>query len=170
MEVLELLNYVNKGLSDGKSVTSIGKELGLNESSIRKKLNKHGYKRSGNKFVSNADITSNITEVQESFVEAVEVKEPLKEESNHIFNPMELNIDRDKLNLLLNNVDKLLTLIPSANITSNITNYRSGNNRTISLRADSGLYEAIKERAARDKINIADIINRAIEDYLKNYI
>ncbi|MEG0309237.1 MAG: hypothetical protein RR636_14940, partial [Clostridium sp.] len=59
MEVLELLNYVNKGLSDGKSVTSIGKELGLNESSIRKKLNKHGYKRSGNKFVPNADITRN---------------------------------------------------------------------------------------------------------------
>ena len=51
MEVLELLEIVNRGLEEGKSVTGIGKEIGLNESSIRKKLTKNGYKRIGNKFI-----------------------------------------------------------------------------------------------------------------------
>lgn len=164
MEVLELLQYVNKGLEEGKSVTSIGKELGLNESSIRKKLNKNGYKREGNKFVPREGVTSNITEVQEDFkeVEIIEVKEDT--------GAMALNIDMDKLNILLNNLDKLLRLVPNDDITSNITKYKSGDNKTISLRCDSGLYEAIKQRAKRDNINIADIINKALEDYLKNYL
>jgi len=163
MELLELLSYVNRGLEDGKSVTGIGKELGLNESTIRKRLTKNGYKREGNKFVLNGDITSNITEVKE--VKTVK-KEVVKEEPKVITT----NIDMDKLNLLLNNLDKLLKLVPNTDITSNITSLRSGKNDVKSLRIDDGLYQAIKERALRDNINIADIVNRALEDYLKNYL
>lgn len=163
MELLELLNIVNIGLEEGKSVTAIGKELGLNESTIRKRLTKNGYKREGNKFVLNTDITSNITEVKEEVIEVVEIKEDPKEIAIN-------DVDINKLNLLLNNLDKILKLIPNTDITSNITNLRSGDNRTISLRADSGLYAAIKERALRDNVNIADIINKALEDYLNNYL
>lgn len=171
MEVLELLQYVNKGLEEGKSVTAIGRELGLNESSIRKKLNKNGYKREGNRFVLKEGITSNITPKIEDvaeveIIEANEGREVIKTDPG----AMTLNVDMDKLNILLNNIDKLLRLVPNDDITSNITQYRSGNNRTISLRCDSGLYEAVKERAKRDNINIADIINKALEDYLKNYL
>ena len=32
------------------------------------------------------------------------------------------------------------------------------------------IYKAIKERAARDNITIADIMNRAAEEYLEKYI
>lgn len=51
MELLELLEFVNNSLERGKSLIATAKELGVNESTIRKKLNKNGYKRIGNKFV-----------------------------------------------------------------------------------------------------------------------
>lgn len=44
MEILELLKLVNSELEKDKSLTSIAKDLGVNESTIRKKLNKIGYK------------------------------------------------------------------------------------------------------------------------------
>lgn len=169
MEVLELLEYVNSGLLEGKSVTKIGKELGLNESTIRKKLTKNGYKRVGKKFVLENSITSNITEekiIEEKFInnKSVERIEPIISENLALD-----NVNLEKLNLLLNNLDTLLKLIPNRDITSNIT-LRNGDNRTISIRADAGLYEAIKERAKRDNVGISEIINRALEDYLNNYI
>ncbi|WP_195245625.1 hypothetical protein [Clostridium celatum] len=169
MEVLELLKYVNSRLLEGQSVISIAKELGINESSIRKRLNKAGFKRVGNQFVPNNDITSNITNVE------VIKNEPIQNEivKEHELEQTDLenlkNIDLQKLNLLLNNLDKLINLIPNKDITNNIT-LRDGDNRTISIRADNGLYNAIKERAKRDNIGISEIINRALEDYLRNYI
>lgn len=84
-------------------------------------------------------------------------------------NPTYNDVDIDKLNLLLSNLDKILKLIPT-DITSNITELRSGINNVCSFRIDTGLYKAVKERASRDNINIADIINKALEDYLNNYL
>ena len=75
----------------------------------------------------------------------------------------------DKLNLLLANIDKILKLIPT-DTTSNITHIKSGSNEVRSLRIDTGLYEAIKDRASRDKVNISAIVNKALEDYINNYL
>ena len=75
----------------------------------------------------------------------------------------------DKLNLLLATIDKILKLIPT-DTTSNITHIKSGSNEVRSLRIDTGLYEAIKNRASRDKVNISAIVNKALEDYLNNYL
>ena len=41
---------------------------------------------------------------------------------------------------------------------------------TTSLRINKEIYDMIKERSKRDDIRIGDIINRALLDYLKNYI
>lgn len=154
MEILELLELVNTKLATGASLVAIAKEIGVNESTIRKKLNKNGYKREGNKFVPNKCITSNITV---SKVKEENIREVQK-------------IDYNKLNLLLENLDTLLKLIPNHDATSNITDIKSGINDVISLRCDTGLYKAIKARAKRDDVNIADIVNKALIDYLNNYI
>ena len=63
MEVQDLLEYVNSELANGSNLTKFAKGLGKNESTIRKKLNKAGYKRVGNKFVLNVDTTSSITSI-----------------------------------------------------------------------------------------------------------
>lgn len=47
----ELVYFVNTRLEKGLSLVSIAKELNVNESSVRKKLNNNGYKRIDNNFV-----------------------------------------------------------------------------------------------------------------------
>lgn len=114
----------------------------------------------------NMDITSNITE-------AIETKEVQVIAKNTDITCNITDINAEKLNLLLDNLDSILKLVSVGNITSNIDNastLRSGDNRPSTLRIDSGLYNLVKNRAVRDNINIADIINKSIEDYLQNYL
>ncbi|EAA0001164.1 TPA: hypothetical protein P1J70_002653 [Clostridioides difficile] len=47
----EVVDCINNKLSEFESLKKVGDELGANESTIRKWLNKKGYKRTGNKFV-----------------------------------------------------------------------------------------------------------------------
>lgn len=169
MEILELLVYINKGLAEGKNVTSLGKELGLSESTIRKRLNKNGYKRIDNKFVLKDDTTDSTMSNNIS-------KEPLKnitktDTKNDITNSITINnsVDIDKLNLLLNNLDELLKLVQKHDTTCSIT-IRSDETRVTSLRINQELYNMIKDRSKKENTSISDIVNRALLDYLKNYI
>ena len=134
-------------------------EFGVNERVIHKRLLRIGYKKIDNQYRLQDGITSNITEKPK-------VINKVKNESNITRNS---DLDMDKLNLLLANIDKILKLIPT-DTTSNITHLKSGSNEVRSLRIDTGLYEAIKNRASRDNINISAIVNKALEDYLNNYL
>ena len=170
-----IVNYINQELSNNRTMVSIEQEVfGVNERVIRKRLKRLGYKKINNQYRLQEEITSKITPSKQHNKDTEEVKK----ESNDIvqINDNKGDIegiqgvkDIDKLNLLLQNLDKILKLIPT-NITSNITGIRSGVNDVKSFRVDSGIYKAIKERATRDNINIADIVNKALEDYLNNYI
>ena len=170
-----IVRYINQELSKGKTMVSIEQEVfKVNERVIHKRLTRLGYKKIDNQYRLNEDTTSNITPFEKHYKATEEVEEvnnkiiPIEENKKDIGTILGVN-DIDKLNLLLENIDGLLKLIPKSNITSN-TSFKSGVNDVKSFRVDTGLYKAIKERATRDNINIADIINRALEEYLKNYL
>lgn len=179
--IVEIVEFINKELKTGKPMVKIENEyFGENERVIHKRLVRLGYKRVKNQYQLNEEITSNITVDKKSKItrniKAIEKEEDTVAKNDNIvsFNNTNIkhiynDVDIDKLNLLLSNLDKILKLIPT-DITSNITDLRSGINNVCSFRVDTGLYKAVKERASRDKINIADIINKALEDYLNNYI
>lgn len=152
----EIVEFINQELINGRPMNNIEiEEFGANERVIHKRLTRLGYKKVDNQYRPNNDITSNIT-----------VADKPKKDCNITRN---IDLDMDKLNLLLNNLDKILKLIPTE-VTSNITSLRSGVNEVRSLRIDTGLYDALKERASRDKVNISAIVNKALEDYLNNYL
>lgn len=44
MEILDLVDYVNKKLTEGFSTAKIEKEMQLGKDTLRKKLNRAGYK------------------------------------------------------------------------------------------------------------------------------
>lgn len=166
----EIVEFINQELANGRPMVNIETvNFNVNERVIHKRLNRLGYKKIDNQYrLDSDDITRNITPVKEK-----------KEDRNITRNTNSTNenlpatIDTDKLNLLLSNLDKILNLIvptDTSNITRNITSIRSGNNEVRSLRIDTGLYDAIKQRAARDNINISSIVNKALEDYLNNYL
>ncbi len=156
----EIVEFINRELKTGRPMNKIElEEFGANERVIHKRLLRIGYKKIDNQYRLEDGITSNITHNPK-------VINKVKNESNITRNN---DLDMDKLNLLLANIDNLLKLIPT-DITNNITHLKSGNNEVRSLRIDTGLYEAIKDRASRDNINISAIVNKALEDYLNNYL
>lgn len=55
-KIEDIVAYINQEFEKNKSLISISEELGVNESTIRKKLNSNGYKRIDNKFVLKDDI------------------------------------------------------------------------------------------------------------------
>ena len=111
MEFKELLEYVNEKLAEGNNLTQIAKGLGKNESTVRKRLNKEGYRRSGNKFVLNPDTTSSTTVIKENKKENI-IPNTTCSTTKEIGNVVD-EIDMSKLKLLLDNVDNLLRLIPN---------------------------------------------------------
>lgn len=156
----EIVEFINRELESGRPMNNIElEEFGVNERVIHKRLLRIGYKKIDNQYKLEESITSNITNKSKAITK-------VKNESNITCNS---DLDMDKLNLLLANIDKILKLIPT-DTTSNITHLKSGNNEVRSLRIDTGLYEAIKNRASRDNINISAIVNKALEDYLNNYL
>ena len=181
-----IVNEINSELSNGKTMASIEKDLfNVNPRVIHKRLLRLNYKKIDNQYIKN-DITSNITE--DNTKDIIDNITPSKtyqnepqevytndniisvaEEVQSITKAIEGNIDIDKLSLLLDNLDSLLKLIPKDNITIN-TGLRSGKTEVKSLRIDTGLYESIKDRAIRDNTHISNIVNKALEDYLNNYI
>lgn len=168
MEVQDLLEYVNYELENGGNLTKIAKGLGKNESTIRKKLNKAGYKRVGNKFVLNVDTTSSTTGEEENKLGHMPHNKIYSAETD--ISKIEFDIDMEKLKLLVDNIDNLLRLIP--NTTSSITSTLINTEKTkvTSLRINEDIYNLIKERALRDKCSISDIVNKSLMDYLNNYL
>ncbi|MGG7060238.1 hypothetical protein ACQPUZ_18475 [Clostridium tertium] len=153
----EIVEFINSQLEIGRPMNKIElEEFGANERVIHKRLLRIGYKKIDNQYRLENNITCNITDKPKI----------INKERNITRNS---DLDMDKLNLLLDNLDKILKLIPT-DITSNITHMKSGNNEVRSLRIDTGLYEAIKDRASRDNVNISAIVNKALEDYLNNYL
>lgn len=156
----KIVKFINRELETGRPMNNIElEEFGVNERVIHKRLLRIGYKKIGNQYQLEDGITSNITN-------KIKMINKVNKKSNITCNS---DLDMDKLNLLLANIDKILKLIPTDN-TSNITCIKSGSNEVRSLRIDTGLYEAIKDRASRDKVNISTIVNKALEDYLNNYL
>jgi hypothetical protein len=156
----EIVEFINRELKTGRAMNKIEiEEFGVNERVIHKRLLRIGYKKIDNQYRLEDGITSNITNKPKIINE-------VNKESNITRNS---DLDMDKLNLLLANIDKILKLIPT-DTTSNITHLKSGSNEVRSLRIDTGLYEAIRDRASRDNVNISAIVNKALEDYLNNYL
>lgn len=156
----EIVEFINRELESGRPMNNIElEEFGVNERVIHKRLLRIGYKKIDNQYRLEESITSNITNKSKAITK-------VKNESNITCNS---DLDMEKLNLLLANIDKILKLIPT-DTTSNITHLKSRSNEVRSLRIDTGLYDAIKNRASRDNINISAIVNKALEDYLNNYL
>lgn len=168
MEFKELLEYVNEKLAEGNNLTQIAKGLGKNESTVRKRLNKEGYRRSGNKFVLNPDTTSSTTVIKENKKENI-IPNTTCSTTKEIGNVVD-EIDMSKLKLLLDNVDNLLRLIPNNTSSTTRISLSTDKTKVTSLRINEEIYNLVKDRAIREHCNISDIVNKSLIDYLNNYL
>ncbi|MEX0053019.1 DUF4250 family protein [Clostridium butyricum] len=173
MDIKQFVIFINKELNKDKtiSINKLADKLEIKKSTLKSKMSRHGYEYNHDlrQYQLIDRTTSNITSKNED-VEQVQgqQKEVTKVDTTSSITSLE-NVDVNKLNLLLNNIDMLLKLVEKKDTTSNIT-IDSKDTRVTSLRINQELYNMIKDRASSEKTSISDIVNRALIDYLKNYI
>lgn len=155
--LIKIVEFINNELKSGKPMIKIEREtFGENERVIHKRLIRLGYKKIDNQYVLKDNITCNITKKSAN----KEIKD----------NNVITEIKKEKLSLLLDNLDELLLLINrsnSNNVTSDISNLRSNINDVRSFRIDTGIYKMVKKLASESNESIGEIINIALEQYLK---
>lgn len=164
INVEDLVKYLNEDLKKDKTL-SVNKWCdlkGIKRSTFKSKMRKHQYKfdvknRVYIKSSITSSITSNITINNKDI-------EPRNKELNLID-----SVDIDKLKLLINNIDSLLKLVEKNSITSNIT-IDNTETSVKSLRINNEIYEKVKKKAADNNISISSIVNKALLDYLNNYL
>ena len=161
--VEQMVEYINQELEKGRSMKDIElNDFKVNERVITKRLNRRGYKKVDGVFKKN-DTTCNITEIKSS---NLQVEKPKNEGIIKVKN----DIDMDKLQKLLDNLDSLLELCKARNNINNTCNITSNETVVTSLRINREVYEMVKQRARENNIKVGEIVNRALLDYLKNYI
>lgn len=157
------VEYINKVLRGKKrGFGRIAKEdYGVNDIILLDVFKANGYQKVKNQIVRTIDITDSNIEVIEPNRQVIE---PIKEVTTIIPEKEAalININTEKLNVLLDNLEDLLKLIPKEN-----SIYRSNDNRVVSIRLDSGLYNESKHRAEMCNITVTELFNRALENYLK---
>lgn len=166
MTTEEVVKYIETEISKGRSCKDIEiNDFGVTERTIRKRL-----LRKGIKIDTKGRNTSNITSKKPVVSEEISIPKVEKQEIKPIFNEVEMSkikyyIDNFELikNIVDGNKNKTDTNRNEIKVTSKETT-------TTSLRINKEIYDMIKERSKRDDIKIGDIINRALLDYLKNYI
>lgn len=172
MDIEKFVKFINAELKKDKtiSVNKLCDKLSIKKSTLKSRMTrgKYSYNIELRQYikdnttsniesvaVAKDDNTSNITEV------------PKEDNTNNIL--LLNDFDAEKLNLLLNNLDGLLKLVEVKDNTSNIT-IDSNKTRVTSLRINEEIYDLIKDRAVKINTSISDIVNRALLDYLNNYL
>lgn len=152
--IAQLAEYVNAELGKGRTLKDIEiQDFKVNPRVIGKRLARKDYKKVDNEYIKIAKKEVKSIDNTSSTTPPGTLK----------------NIDIDKLNLLLENLEPLLNLVRKRDNTSSTT-IQSKETRVTSLRINKELYDLVKDRALRDNISISDIVNRALLDYLSNYI
>jgi len=164
MAIEKLVKFINIELSKNKTL-SVNKWCELSDikkSTLKSKMARANYSYNAElRQYEKNNTTSNTTEVLQ------EVSIPKGDATNKVI--LLNDIETEKLNLLLNNLDSLLKLVETKNNTSSIT-INSDKTKVTSLRINEELYDMIKDRSVKSNTSISDIVNRALIDYLNNYI
>ncbi|MGL4449863.1 MAG: DUF4250 family protein [Sarcina sp.] len=176
LDIDQLVSYINDDLKKDKniSVNKLCDKLGIKKSTLKSKMSKHNFSYDINlrQYIKNNNNTCSTTTVNEPNVDfkPIEITEISCNTTNSTTRSTTINtdnIDMEKLSILIDNFDLIMQklAIKNNNITCSTTN-----TKVTSLRINEEIYHLVKERASKEKSSISDIVNRALLDYLNNYI
>lgn len=154
---IEYINKVLRGKKRGFKKVAL-EDYNKADTELLEELKALGYVKVKNQIIRTDDITKS----------NIEVIEPSRYVENTVTDHRDKtlsNVDTNKLNILLDNLEELLKLVPKYNSCI----YRSNNNKVISIRVDEGLYNELKHRALRDNTTATELFNKALEEYLGKY-
>lgn len=166
IEEVEYINKVLRGKKRGFKKIAL-EDYNKTDLELLEEFKALGYVKIKSQLIRELDITNDNIEVINSVRQDVE---PIKEDKDIVAGAIAeegralTNIDTEKLNLLLNNLDQLLKLVPK----NNNCIYRNNVIEVRSLRVDTGLYEELKHRAESKNKTISELLNIALEQYFNN--
>lgn len=191
MSTVDVVEYINIQLQTGRTMKDIEeKDFGENKGVIQKRLNRKGYVRLNNQFVSAKDKTTinttntiqnvknnatekNTTILQDTKRETTDKTTKIiqektsKKEEQKAFS----NIEIEKLNQLLKlDLDTLNKMIKDYTTRENtISSINIKNNKTVvtSIRVNEELYRKVKQKAKENGEKLQDVFFNMMLEYLK---
>ena len=182
LEVLEQIEYINKSLLEGNTLTNICKSIGIGRSTIRDRFKKvsYEYNKAINQYESIVEI------VEAGTIAPEEANEPIKEDIKPVIQQssnLVVGTDNEILTSLINNYDDMNNKL---NEMYNWYKLQSSNKvvgaERLSVEDFEGdivvrsykLYESIQKEFAdfckvNNKYKVQDILSQALKEFLDKY-
>lgn len=169
MEILDLVTYVNTKLQEGLSTAKIEQEMQLGKDTLRKKLNRAGYKY--NKNLNCYEKRNNITDINNnSYITQNNIKEnKLKKDNNKIiknnYNIKKVD-NEEKLNI---EEIKFIKMLYSQYLEKQaLNNIEIEEIITRSVRVDKKIMNKFAIYCKKNNLNQARALTKALLDFIKN--
>lgn len=177
ISIIELLEYVNKKLREGSSISKVERELELGKDTLRKKLNRANYiyDKKDRQFKSNNNAISKETQVVSNDSIKKNNKKIIKETKSNNNKEQsklsEFDIEIQALKELINIKDELIELVKNTRNNKGISiieamSFDKANRKKATFNLDLGLLEKLKEYEKCNSISKSDVVNIAIKNYL----
>lgn len=171
-KIEDIVAYINQEFEKNKSLISISEELGVNESTIRKKLNSNGYKRIDNQFVLKDDICN----------QECNTPKENKEITNNITNVFSNSEFKDNMLFLHNKIDILKDIIKQFKqddkSNTNVIELREGikinlpesNIKRTTIRINEVVWDMFNQFVDENKpFDKHDLMGMALLEYINKY-
>ena len=189
MSTVDVVEYINEQLQTGRTMKDIEeKDFGENKGVIQKRLNRKGYIKTNNKFVSAKDnntinTTNKIQNVNNNTEKNTTILQDIKKENTNKTTKIIQektskkegqkafsNAEIEKLNQLLKlDLDVLNKIINDYATKNNIScsfKVKSNETTVTSIRLNKELYNKIKEYSKKENIKLQDIFNEMMMNYV----
>lgn len=149
MEILDLVAYVNKKLSDGFSTSKLEKEMQLGKDTLRKKLNRAGYKFS-------KDLKQYIKEELVTLDNTVSYRS-----ESDVYNSKEEKLNAEEINFIK-------MLYKQHQQQKNLNNTEIDEVIVRSIRVSKKSMDLFSTYCKNNKLNQTKALSKALLDFIKN--
>lgn len=182
MEVLDQIDYINKSLEEGNTLTNTCNDIGVGRSTIRDRFKKvdYTYSKEKNKYIYNVRNTDEIKPIKLSKVKKdISIKD-VKQKLDNVSN-MDVSLINDKVvqsNLinLSNEFNTLIEMIElykrNSNILSNqiVIDLDTMENTLTTLRVNTDVLQMFNEFVeANRQFKKVDLVSMALKEYVLNH-
>lgn len=161
MEILELLEYVNKNLNSGLSTSAVEKKMKVGKDTIRKKLNRAGYIY--NKNLNQYEKKETITDINNnSYITQNNIKEKKSKKASKIIkSDYEENLSKEEISFI-----KMLYKQHLEKQAINVIEIEEIITR--SVRVDKKVMNKFAIYCKKNNLNQARALTKALVDFIKN--
>lgn len=171
MEILDLVAYVNKKLSDGFSTSKLEKEMQLGKDTLRKKLNRAGYKFSKDlkQYIKEDLVTLDNTVSYRSESDVYNSKEETKKNGDTEI--MDIKFNKKKSNeekLNAEEINFIKMLYKQHQQQKNLNNTEIDEVIVRSIRVSKKSMDLFSTYCKNNKLNQTKALSKALLDFIKN--